>query len=133
MSGYKHIETLIARYISGRYHSVLEIGTGHNTHAAELIQRSGILITCSDLSIPQGVLLVPYVIFDVCSPDKEYISVDCIFAIRPTEEMMSSLVMYAQRCNADLLVYHLGFEGYSHPHKIINCGVCLCQYVTHQN
>ncbi|PWR74112.1 UPF0146 family protein [Methanospirillum lacunae] len=133
MSGYKHIETLIARYIAGRYHSVLEIGTGHNTHAAELIQRSGISVTCSDLSIPQGLLLVPYVIFDVGSPDNKIFFVECILAIRPIEEMMSSLILYAQRCGADLLVYHLGFEGYSHPHQIINCGVSLCQYVTRQN
>ncbi|HWQ62806.1 MAG TPA: UPF0146 family protein [Methanospirillum sp.] len=133
MSGYKHIETLIARFIAGRYHSVLEIGTGHNIHAAELIQRSGVLVTCSDLTIPKGFHLVPYVIFDVCTPDKKFSSVDCILAIRPIEEMMSSLILFAKQCDADLLVYHLGFEGYSHPHQIINCGVSLCQYVTHQN
>lgn len=134
MSGYKHIETLIARFISGRYGSVLEIGTGRNTHAAEQMQRAGLRVTCSDLTIPQTTLLVPYEILDICNPMvNNTFEVDCILSIRPIEEMMASLIAFAGIQNSDLLVYHLGFEGYSHPHKIIDCGVPLCQYVTRQS
>jgi uncharacterized protein len=134
MSGYKHIETSIARYIAGRYRSVLEIGTGNNTHAAELLQRAGVSVTCSDLTVPGGNLLIPYITFDICIPDSNIgRDVECILAIRPIEEMMVSLIRFANQCNADLLVYHLGFEGYSHPHRIIDCGVPLCNYVIRQS
>nr|WP_319537947.1 UPF0146 family protein [uncultured Methanospirillum sp.] len=133
MSGYKHIETSIAQYIAGRYRSVLEIGSGHNTHAAELIQRAGVSVTCSDLTIPLGILLVPFMVLDVCAVNESITDVECILAIRPIEEMMGPLIRFASRCDADLLVYHLGFEGYSHPHRIIDCGVPLCLYVTRQS
>ncbi len=133
MSGYKHIETLIARYIAGHYRSVLEIGTGQNTHVAELLQRAGVSVTCSDLKIPSGILVVPYMVLDIFTPEEITPSVECILAIRPIEEMMAPLISFAEWCDTDLLVYHLGFEGYSHPHRIIDCGVPLCLYVTHQN
>jgi uncharacterized protein len=134
MCGYKHIETTIARFIAGRYQSVLEVGAGRNTHTAELLQRAGVSVLCSDLTIPSGFLLVPYMILDICNPGSEKIStVECVYAIRPIEEMMASLIEFSTRNNQDLLVYHLGFEGYSHPHRLIDCGVPLCQYVIHQN
>ncbi|MFH0967268.1 MAG: UPF0146 family protein [Methanobacteriota archaeon] len=134
MSGYKHIETAIAGFISGRYRSVAEIGTGYNTHAAELISRAGVNIFCTDLFIPSGIRIVPYVQCDVCTPDYFLFSgVESIFAIRPVEEMMDPLIHLATFINADLYVYHLGFEGYNYPHRIINCSVPLCQYVIHQN
>lgn len=134
MSGYKHIETSIARFIAGRYCSVLEIGTGRNTHAAELMQRAGVTVICSDLSIPPGHLTVAYEILDVYNPDPcRSFEVECILAIRPIEEMMSPLIQFATGLNIDLVVYHLGFEGYNHPHRITDCGVPLSQYVTRQS
>ena len=134
MTGYKHIETAVARFIAGRYRSAAEIGAGANTHASELIYRSGIDVFCVDLSIPDGILTVPYFRCDVYTPDLSLFSgVECIFAIRPIEEMMDALIHLASVINADLYVYHLGFEGHNHPHRIINCGVLLCQYITRQN
>ncbi len=134
MSGYKHIETTVAGFIAGRYRSVAEIGAGNNTHAAELISRAGVRIFCTDIFIPSGILTVSYVLSDVCTPDYSLFSgVESIFAIRPVDEMMDSLVHLASVINADLFVYHLGFEGHNHPHRIINCGIPLCQYVTRQS
>jgi uncharacterized protein len=134
MSGYKHIESAIARFIIGRYRSVAEIGAGYNTHAAELINRAGIDVFCADIYIPSGILTVPYERSNVYSPDYSLFSgVECIFAIRPVEEMMGSLIDLASIINADLYVYHLGFESYNHPHRIIDCGVLLCQYITRRN
>jgi len=55
MSGYKYIETTVARFIASRYRFVVEAGAGTNIHAAELIQRAGVHITCIDLFIPDGI------------------------------------------------------------------------------
>ena len=134
MTGYKHIEITIGRFIAGRYHTVVEAGAGTNTHAAELIQRAGTRVTCIDLFIPSGFLSVPYLLCDVSTPDYSiFTGVECIYAIRPVEEMIAPLIRLAETVNADLIVYHLGFEGYPHPHRLINCGIPLCQYVTRQN
>lgn len=134
MSGYKHIEIIVARFIAGRYRSVVEAGAGSNTHAAELIQRSGTCVTCIDLFIPSGFLIVPYIRFDVSTSDYSlFTGVDCIYAIRPVEEMMAPLIRFARTINADLIVYHLGFEGYPHRHRVIECGVPLIQYIIRQN
>jgi uncharacterized UPF0146 family protein len=134
MNGYKYIETAVARFISGRYRIVAEIGAGSNMHAAELISRAGIEIFCVDICIPSGILLVPYIRYDVCTTDYHLFSdVECIYAIRPVEEMMASLIRLASAINADLYIYHLGFEGYSHPHRIIDCGVPLHRYITRRN
>ena len=72
-------------------------------------------------------------VLDVCENNENCKNAECILSIRPIEEMMGPLIRFASRCNADLLVYHLGFEGYSHPHRIIDCGVPLCLYVTRQS
>lgn len=134
MSGYKHIETSLARFISGRYLSALEIGAGRNTHAAELMQRSGLNVLCTDLTIPQEFLMVPYEVLNVCDANPYlYQKFECVFAIRPIEEMMESLIRFAEINNSDLFVYHLGFEGYSHTHRIVECGISLCQYVIRRN
>ena len=134
MSGYKHIETAIARFIAGRYRSVAEVGTGCNTHAAELIRRAGVDIFCVDIFIPTGTVIVPYFTCDVHKPDYSLFSdVESIFAIRPVEEMMSDLIDLATTLNVDLYVYHLGFEGYGNHHQIIDCGVSLCQYFIRRN
>ncbi|HWQ65282.1 MAG TPA: UPF0146 family protein [Methanospirillum sp.] len=134
MSGYKYIETMIARYIAGKYRSVIEVGTGSNTTAAELLSRAGIAVLCTDLSVPDGLLLVRYQADDICNPNESlYLGAECIYAIRPIEEMMGSLIRVAKKTRSDLIIYHLGFEGYSHPHRIIECGITLFHYVTHQN
>jgi uncharacterized UPF0146 family protein len=134
MSGYKYIETTVARFIASRYRFVVEAGAGTNIHAAELIQRAGVHITCIDLFIPDGIFPVSYVMCDVNNPDYSlFTGVECIYAIRPGEEMICPLIHIAQRINADFLVYHLGFEGYKHPGKIIEKDVGLRQYVTRQN
>ncbi len=134
MSGYKHIETSLARFIAGRYHSALEIGTGRNTHAAELLLRAGVTIMCSDLTVPKDLIFVPYTRLDICTADPaQYHEYECIFAIRPIEEMMRSLIRFASEINVDLYVYHLGFEGYSYPHQIIPGDIQLCRYVTRQS
>ena len=134
MTGYKHIETAVARFIAGRYRSAAEVGTGSNMHAAELLFRAGIDIFCVDIFIPNGICRVPYFQCDISRPDYSLFSrVECIFAIRPVEEMMGALIHLAVVSQADLFVYHLGFEGYNHPHRIIDCGVPLCQYVIRQN
>lgn len=134
MSGYKHIEMLIARYIAGHYRSVLEAGAGRNIHAARLIQRAGVKVICVDLTVPAGILPVPYFRCDIADPDCSLFSgIDCIYAIRPVEEMMEPMIHLARKIGADLIVYHLGFEGYSHPREVIDCGVPLSRYIIRQN
>ena len=134
MSGYKHIETAVARFISLRYHKVVEAGAGSNLHAAGLILRAGIDITCIDLFVPPGILPVLYRICDVSEPDYTLFSgVECIYAIRPVEEMMYPLICLAREIHADLIVYHLGFEKYQYPSRIIESQIPLIQYIIRQN
>ena len=52
MGGYKHIERAVARFIAGRYRTVIEAGAGTNLHAASLLFRAGILIRCVDIIYP---------------------------------------------------------------------------------
>jgi hypothetical protein len=42
--------------------------------------------------------------------------------------MIPPLIELARRINADLIVYHLGFESYENGGEIIDCGVLLHQY-----
>ena len=134
MSGYKHIETTIARFISLRYRSVVEAGAGANIHAAELLQRAGVSVTCIDLFLPDGILSVRYLKCDVNNPDYSIFSgAECIYAIRPVEEMIYPLILLARNLNTDLLVYHLGFETFLWPCKIIEPKIPLFQYVTRQS
>ena len=129
MDGYKHIETSIARFIAARYQCVAEVGAGSNTHAAELILRAGVRITCTDIHRPDLITCVPYIVDDVSSPDlRIYQNAECLYAIRPVEEMMRPLLDLSRKIGSDLYVYHLGFEGYNAEHTIINCGVPLHQY-----
>jgi uncharacterized protein len=129
MDGYKHIETSIAGFIAGKYQRVVEVGAGANLHTAELIQRAGVQIICTDLHFPDLFSLVPCIPDDVLSPDLSlYEGAECLYAIRPIEEMMGSLIDLARKIEADLYVYHLGFEGYLAEHQVIDCGVPLHQY-----
>ncbi|NLV26681.1 MAG: hypothetical protein GXY48_05900 [Methanomicrobiales archaeon] len=133
MSGYKHIETAIARYIAGRYCSAVETGAGSNLHAARLLFRSGILIRCTDISIPRELCTVPYVMDDVTSPDYSFYKCECIYSIRPTEEMIPALIRLARTVHSDLLIYHLGFEGTDTPFPVKGCEIPLHLYVTFKN
>ncbi|HOJ95407.1 MAG TPA: UPF0146 family protein [Methanospirillum sp.] len=130
MSGYKYIETAVARFIAGRYRSVIEAGAGTNLHAASLLFRSGILIRCIDIIDPPRWSCVPYFKDDIDHPNLcLYQNCDCIYAIRPTEEMIPPLIRLSEQIQADLIVYHLGFEGADRPAPIAGCDVPLHMYV----
>jgi uncharacterized protein len=134
MSVYKHIETVIARFIAGRYSSAVEAGAGENLHAAGLLFRAGLLKRCTDITIPKKNIAVPYVLDDVSSPELSYYTDSmCIYAIRPTEEMIPALIRLAQAVQVDLLVYHLGYEGTDRPSPIPDCEVPLHRYVHIKN
>lgn len=134
MSGYKHIETSIARYIAGRYNSAMETGAGNNLHTARLLFRSGILKRCTDITIPDTLLTIPYFKDDVADPNRDYYSdVECIYSIRPLEEMIPWLIRLSQAMHADLLIYHLGFEGTDRPSPVAGCSVPLHRYVSFKN
>jgi len=118
------------------YTSVVEVGAGSNLTAAQVLYDAGINLICTDIIPYRGEIPFLYVIDTIWDPDISlYSHADCIYAIRPTEEMMSSLIRVAMRVNADLLIYHLGFEGYESDIRpdIIDCGVPLMRYVRRQN
>jgi uncharacterized protein len=129
MAGYKHIEQCIGRYIADRYHCVVEVGIGSNFTAAELISQSGLTVRCTDIRKqvpPEG---MDFFSDDIYSPDIcLYAGADLVYAIRPAEEMMPPLLDLARRLNCDLIVYHLGFEGYGDRGEIIDCGVVIHRY-----
>jgi hypothetical protein len=130
MGGYKHIERAVARFIAGRYRSVIEAGAGTNLHAASLLFRAGILIRCVDIIYPPPRSFIPYDWDDVLNPQTGlYHGCDCIYAIRPVEEMVQPLVRLAGSVNADLVIYHLGFEGTDRPAPLPGCEVPLHLYV----
>ena len=111
MSGFKHIEDAISRYIIPRYHHICEIGIGQNFHTAQQIQNAGCNIFCTDIISFQNEPPVSYCIDSVFIPTHSlYAGIELIYAIRPHEEMITALVSLATSINCDLIVYHLGFE-----------------------
>jgi uncharacterized protein len=133
MSGYKHIETSVARYLAGRYRSAVEVGAGFNLHAAKLLFRAGILKCCTDIIVPDN-LIIPYFYDDVQTPCLDiYQGIDCIYSIRPIEEMIPYLIVIATRINADLCVYHLGFEGTDKPAPVNGSCVPIHLYASVRN
>jgi uncharacterized UPF0146 family protein len=131
MSSPHRTEQEIGRYIAKHYHIVVEAGVGNNFEAARVIHDAGIKILCTDIrerEPPEG---ISFVRDDVTCPRMDlYRGSDCIFAIRPGEEMMFPLVDLASQLGADLLVYHLGFEIYRDGGEIIQVGnVVLHRYV----
>ena len=111
MSGFKHIEDAISKYIIPRYHHVCEIGIGHNFHAAQQIHDAGCKIICTDIISFQSEPPVPYFIDSVFSPTLSlYTGIELIYAVRAHEEMITALISLATAVNCDLIVYHLGFE-----------------------
>jgi uncharacterized UPF0146 family protein len=133
MGDYKHIETCVGNYISSHYTRAIEIGIGRNEVAAHIVSQSGALIRCTDVKSLGISSELPFFQDDVFSPDYSlYTGADVIFAIRPAIEMIPPLIELAERINADLIVYHLGFESYEKGGDIIDCGVLLHRYHLHQ-
>lgn len=134
MSGYKYIETSIARYIAGRYRSAVEAGVGTNLHAASLLFRAGILQRCTDIILPDIYFTIPFEWDDLMNPRLSlYTDCECIYAIRPVEEMVPALIRIAGIVHADLFIYHLGFEGTNRPAPVSDSKIPLHQYVRTKN
>ena len=134
MGAHKHIERCIGICIASRYHAAAEVGVGNNFIAAAIIRNSGARIFCTDIQMPRTMPVVPFFIDDIFSPDTRlYAGIEVLYSVRPGEEMMPALVRLARDLDVDLLVYHLGFEGYGRGGEIIDCGVTLHRYHKSQN
>ena len=134
MGGHKHIETCIGTYIAAHYSSAVEVGIGKNTVAAERIRDAGKNILCTDIrkTIPGEGL--NFLIDDIFEPEPDiYKGAEVIYAIRPGIEMIPPLISLARQVNADLLVYHLGFELYGDGGETLDCGVLLHRYYCREN
>ncbi len=126
---YKRIERLIAEYIAPRYRSPAEIGIGDNPVTARLLAQAGLDVVATDIRVPAEPPGVRFVRDDLVSPDRLlYRDRDLLYSIRPAEEMMGPLIALARSTGCDLLVYHLGFEGYRDPGELVDCGVVLHLY-----
>jgi uncharacterized UPF0146 family protein len=133
MGDYKHIETCAGNYIASHYTRAIEIGIGRNTIAAEIVSSRGALIRCTDVKVFELPAGLPFSQDDIFSPDISlYTDAEVIYAIRPAPEMIPPLIELAKRINADLIVYHLGFESYENGGEIIDCGVLLHRYHSRQ-
>ncbi len=129
MSDYKHIETCIGNYIASHYTRAIEVGIGRNDDAAKIVSNAGALVCCTDVKEIGNSGNLPFFLDDIFSPDNSlYTGAEVIYAIRPGPEMIPPLIELARRINADLIVYHLGFESYEKGGEIIDCGVLLHQY-----
>ncbi|MEI7856974.1 MAG: UPF0146 family protein [Methanomicrobiales archaeon] len=131
MGDYKHIEKCIGNYIVSHYTRAIEIGIGRNEVAARIVRDAGGLIRCIDVKPLDIADDLPFSQDDIFSPDVTlYTGAEVIYAIRPAPEMIPPLVELTERVNADLVVYHLGFESYGNGGEIIDCGVLLHRYHT---
>ena len=129
MGDYKHIETCIGKYIASHYTRAIEVGIGRNEEAAKIVSSTGALMRCTDVKVFELSGSLPFFLDDIFSPDDSlYTGAEVIYAIRPAPEMIPPLILLAERINADLIVYHLGFESYDNGGEIIDCGVLLHQY-----
>jgi uncharacterized UPF0146 family protein len=124
-------EQEIGRYIVDHYRNVVEIGVGNNFEAARVIHNERVEILCTDIGERDPPPGIRFVLDDVTYPSMDlYQGADCIFAIRPGEEMMLPLIALASGIGADLLVYHLGFEMFGDGGEIIDLEkVVLHRYV----
>ncbi|MDD1717704.1 MAG: hypothetical protein LUO88_01395 [Methanoregulaceae archaeon] len=126
---YKRIERRIAEYIASRYRSPAEVGIGDNPVTARLLAKSGLDVLATDIRVPTEPPGVRFVPDDLFTPDRSlYRGRDLLYSIRPGEEMMAPLIALARSTGCDLLVYHLGFEGYGDSGELIDCGVVLHLY-----
>lgn len=134
MGGYKHIETCIGRYLAGKYSHAVEVGIGRNTDAARILADAGKLLFSTDIRpmpVPDS---IPFVVDDIFSPvTGRYRDADVIYSVRPAIEMIPALIALAGAINADLVVYHLGFESWGDGGEKIDCGVILHRYFRRQN
>jgi len=129
MRDYKHIETCVGNYIASHYSRAIEVGIGRNEEAARIVKDAGRLVRCTDVKALEISSGLPFSRDDIFLPDLSlYDGVEVIYAIRPATEMIPPLIELAQRINADLVVYHLGFESYGNGGEIIDCGVLLHRY-----
>jgi len=134
MGGYKHIEKSIGTYIAAHYRDAVEVGVGENTDAAHILNAAGVRVRAIDVKALVHPDWLHFSVDDIFKPDlSKYGGADVIYAIRPAEEMVSSLIALAQLVNCDLLIYHLGFESYGNWGERIDCGVLLHRYHRHQN
>ncbi len=126
---YKRIERLVAEYIGPRYRTAVEVGIGDNPHAARILANNGLDIVATDIKTPKEDPGVPFFHDDLCSPDlSRYTGKELLYSIRPGEEMIAPLLALARETGCDLLVYHLGFEGFHDPGELVECGVVLHLY-----
>ncbi|MDP3395638.1 MAG: UPF0146 family protein [Methanoregula sp.] len=133
MGDYKHIETSVGKYIASNYTRAIEVGIGRNEDAAKIVSRANALIRCTDVKALGVSGSLPFFLDDIFSPeDSLYMGAEVIYAIRPAPEMIPPLIKLARRINADLIVYHLGFESYENGGEIIDCGVLLHRYHVRQ-
>jgi len=133
MGDYKHIEKCVGNYIASHYTRAIEVGIGRNDVAAKIVSSTGALMRCTDVKAPGISGGLPFFLDDIFSPDDSlYTGAEVIYAIRPAPEMIPPLIRLAERINADLIVYHLGFESYDNGGEIIDCGVLLHRYHRHQ-
>ena len=122
----------MGNYIVSHYTLAIEVGIGRNQEAARIVWDAGILVRCTDvkpLVIPGE---LPFSRDDIFSPDLSlYKGAEVLYAIRPAPEMIHPLIELAGQINADLIVYHLGFESYENGGEIIDCGILLHRYYVH--
>ena len=129
MAGLKHIEHCVGAYIAERYKNPVEAGIGNNPGAALLIHEQGIPVRAVDIRAVTPPAGIRFSRDDIFSPDLSlYAGADVIYAIRPAEEMIPPLIALAEKINCDLVVYHLGFEGYGDGGEVVDCGVPLHYY-----
>ena len=129
MGSYKHIETCIGEYIAHHYRDAVEVGIGRNMTAAKVVHDAGVHIRCTDIRQIHVPAWLTFRVDDVFSPELGmYDGADVVYSIRPAIEMIPPLVALSRAINADLLVYHLGFETYEDGGERIDCGVLLHRY-----
>jgi uncharacterized protein len=134
MCPYKRIEFLIGKYICENYRSAVEIGAGANLGAARLIVGSGIPLRCTDIRPISPEPGIEVLKDDIFEPNLDlYRGAEVLYAIRPGIEMVPPMIALAREIDADLLVYHLGFEVFLQGGEIIDCGVILHRYHARQN
>ncbi|HUU74636.1 MAG TPA: UPF0146 family protein [Methanoregulaceae archaeon] len=134
MGWHKHIEHFFGDYIARNYRKVAEIGIGKNITAALIIREEGLDIFCTDIRTEFCREDIPVIMDDIFSPRiMLYSGLELIYSIRPAVEMIPPMIALARRVGADLLVYHLGFEGYGDGGELIDCGVILHRYHASQN
>ncbi|RXE55992.1 hypothetical protein ABH15_07260 [Methanoculleus taiwanensis] len=129
MSGHKRIEQSIGEFIAARYRDAVEIGIGNNPGAARVVAAGGALRRCTDIRHGISHEGLSVTVDDIFEPDLAlYAGADLLYAIRPGIEMIPSMIALARRVDADLLVYHLGFEIYENGGEIVDPGTVLRRY-----